>query len=119
MKTVNKPWGSFTVIKEPHNVDDRTKVCLKKLLIAPGQSLSLQSHEYREEFWYILQGIGRVELSNRSFEVVHGNFVNIRVGRRHRLSNKNDTMLVVIEMSIGPKIDENDIKRYKDQYGRI
>ncbi len=109
---IEKPWGSYEVL---HDEDGRL---VKKLVVEPGQTLSLQSHEMRDEQWYVLRGIAEMEIDGEVRLLSSHDTVRIPRGARHRLANKGREMLSVIEVQYGEIISENDIVRYSDRYGR-
>jgi mannose-6-phosphate isomerase-like protein (cupin superfamily) len=107
-----RPWGSFTVL----HTDSRHQV--KKLVVNPGMRLSLQSHKYRAEHWFIVSGSGLVQLENEVISVQQGNSVDIPIGAKHRITSTSDDPLVFVEVQTGISFDENDITRYEDDFGR-
>ena len=113
MKTiVNKPWGSFEIINEGK------KYTVKKIIVNPGSQLSLQSHKNRSEHWLIAQGNAEVVINEEKFNIQENHHIFIPQGAKHRLINRGDKILIVIEMWFGDSLDENDIKRYEDIYKR-
>ena len=113
MKTiVNKPWGSFEIINEGK------KYTVKKIIVKPGGQLSLQSHKHRSEHWLIAQGNAEVVINEEKFNIHENHHIFIPKGAKHRLINRGDKILIVIEMWFGDSLDENDIKRYEDIYKR-
>ena len=113
MKTiVNKPWGSFEIINEGK------KYTVKKIIVNPGGHLSLQSHKHRSEHWLIAQGNAEVVINEEKFNIHENHHIFIPKGAKHRLTNRCDKILIVIEMWFGDSLDENDIKRYEDIYKR-
>ena len=109
---VNKPWGSYEVIYE----DD--KYTLKKLIVNPSGQLSLQSHEGRSEHWLVAEGEAEVIINEETYNLEENQHIFIPKGAKHRLANRGHKTLVVIEMWFGNKLEENDIKRYEDNYNR-
>ena len=105
---VNKRWGSFEVIKEGK------KYTVKKLTVKPDGQLSLQSHEGRSEHWLVAEGKAEVIINNETYNLIENQHIFIPQGAKHRLANRGDQTLVVIEMWFGDLLDENDIKRYED-----
>ena len=105
---VNKRWGSFEVIKEGK------KYTVKKLIVDPEGQLSLQSHEGRSEHWLVAEGKAEVIINDETYNLTENQHIFIPQGAKHRLANKGDQSLVVIEMWFGDLLDENDIKRYED-----
>jgi len=113
MNHEERPWGSFTVL---HTDSDYQ---LKKLEVNPGMRLSLQSHNYRAEHWFIVSGSGLVQLENEEIEVQKGDSVDIPIGSKHRITCDSDQQLIFIEVQTGISFDENDITRHADDFGRI
>ena len=105
---VNKRWGSYEVIIEGK------KHTVKKLIVEPGGQLSLQSHEGRSEHWLVAEGKAEVIINDETYNLIENQHIFIPQGAKHRLANRGDQTLVVIEMWFGEILDENDIKRYED-----
>ena len=110
---VEKPWGSFEILKSGKNY------VVKKIYVKPGGILSLQSHEYRSEHWIVAEGQAEVTIDNQSSNLNENENIFIPKGSLHRLANKTNNDLIIIEMWYGDQLDENDIKRYEDIYKRI
>ena len=110
---VEKPWGSYEILKSGKNY------LVKKIYIKPGGVLSLQSHENRSEHWIIAEGIAEVTLDGQISNLKENENIFIPKKSIHRIANKSDSGLVIIEMWYGDKLDENDIQRYEDIYKRI
>tara|TARA_B100000989_G_C19512644_1_gene459922 strand:+ start:356 stop:1804 length:1449 start_codon:yes stop_codon:yes gene_type:complete len=108
-----RPWGSYTSLVE----DKNWKV--KKIVVNPNQSLSLQLHHKRAENWIVVSGIAKVEIDNKTTLLHKNHSAFIPKKTKHRLSNPNDEPLILIEIQSGELIDEMDIVRFKDNYGRI
>ena len=107
-----RPWGSFEVLAQ----GDRYQV--KRLVVAPGAQLSLQSHRHRAEEWTVVNGIARVTLDQDELSIPEGGTVTVPIGGKHRLANPGTIPLVVIEVQVGSYLGEDDIVRYADDYGR-
>ena len=105
---VKKKWGSYEVINEGK------KYTVKKLIVEPDGQLSLQSHEGRSEHWLVAQGEAEVIINDETFNLTENQHIFIPQGANHRLANRGDQTLIVIEMWFGELLDENDIKRYED-----
>lgn len=105
---VNKRWGSYQIINEGKNYT------VKKLIVEPDCQLSLQSHEGRSEHWLVAQGKAEVVINDETYNLSENQHIFIPQGAKHRLANRSDQTLVVIEMWFGDLLDENDIKRYED-----
>ena len=105
---VKKKWGSYEVINEGK------KYTVKKLIVEPDGQLSLQSHKGRSEHWLVAQGEAEVIINDETFNLTENQYLFIPQGAKHRLANRGDQTLIVIEMWFGELLDENDIKRYED-----
>ena len=112
MPIVNRPWGSFRVIETQETFQ------VKQLVVSPGSRLSLQSHKFRAEHWFVLQGIAKVEIDGLIQNLHAGESVQIPIGSQHRVEAIGDSSLIFIEIQTGSSFDENDIIRYQDDYGR-
>lgn len=111
-RTVHRPWGAYTVLEEG------TRFKIKRIVVKPGASLSLQMHYHRSEHWVVVSGTARVG-NGESERLVHTNeSTYIPAGHRHRLENPGLTDLVIIEVQSGEYLGEDDIVRFDDQYGR-
>ena len=108
-----KPWGSFEILKSGK------KFLVKKIFVKPGGILSLQSHEHRSEHWIVAEGEAEVTIDKKVINLKENENIFIPKGAIHRMANRKDRDLVIIEMWYGDILDENDIKRYEDIYERI
>ena len=109
---VEKPWGSFEILKSGQ------KYLVKKIYVKPGGILSLQSHKHRSEHWIVAKGNAEVTVNNTISNLTENDNIFIPKGAVHRMANKGDDDLIIIEMWYGDRLDENDIKRYEDIYKR-
>lgn len=91
---------------------------MKRIDILPGARLSLQLHHHRHEDWIVVEGVGVVEVDGKSKNLTTGDNVHIPQGATHRISNHGISNLTVIEIQQGEILDENDIIRIEDDYGR-
>ena len=107
-----RPWGKFSVM------DRGDGYCVKRLIVNPGAALSLQKHNHRAEHWVVVSGIAEVTKDNEQFTLEHDQSTYIKIGQVHRLKNIGTVPLVVIEVQTGEIIDESDIIRFEDNYGR-
>ena len=110
--TDHRPWGSFTVLS------DEADHKVKRLVVRPGGRLSLQRHRHRREHWCIISGRAVITLDERQFELGPGESINVERGAVHRIRNKGDDDLVLIEIQLGDYFGEDDIERLQDDYGR-
>ena len=109
---VYRPWGWFQTIDQ----GDRYQV--KHLMLKPGQQISLQSHKYRAEHWTVVTGKARVTCNEKILTLRTDQSTYIPLGTNHRLENVGKEVLSVIEVQTGSSLDEEDIIRYDDNYGR-
>ena len=110
---VERPWGTYEVLTEGENF------LVKRLVVYPGGRLSYQSHESREEIWHVAAGSGIMTLDDVEFDVSYKHQINISIESKHRIHNKSDSELIIIEIQFGYPLIEEDIIRYIDDYGRI
>ena len=112
-KFEQRPWGNFQTFED--DKDDRYWV--KKLTVNPGQTLSLQRHQSREEFWVCVDGVLTTEINDKKKRLMPGEFVHIKKGDIHRASNEQEQEAVFMEVATG-KCLEHDNERLEDKYGR-
>ena len=108
-----RPWGNYTVLHTDENCQ------VKKLVVNPGKRISLQSHKFRAEHWFIVSGQGIAELDGKEVDVGPGDSIDVPIGAKHRLSCIGVDVLVLIEVQTGSSFAESDIFRYEDDFGRI
>lgn len=113
IKPVVRPWGTYQVL----HVGDGCQV--KKIIVHPGQRLSLQYHHHRSEHWIVLAGPALITVDEREMEVDVGGHVFIPKTARHRLANLNEQReVIIIEVQQGDYLGEDDIVRLDDDYQR-
>jgi mannose-1-phosphate guanylyltransferase len=112
-KTVARPWGTYTVLEEGPGFK------MKRIEVKPGGSLSLQLHHRRSEHWVVVRGTARVTCGERVYDVPQGESTFVPIETRHRLENRGTEMLAIIEVACGEYIQEDDIVRFDDKYGRV
>jgi mannose-1-phosphate guanylyltransferase/mannose-6-phosphate isomerase len=110
--TVHRPWGSYTVLEEGPGFK------VKRVTVNPGGRLSLQLHHKRSEHWVVIAGTARVTRGEEAFDLQIGQSTAIPVETTHRLENPGLDTLHIIEVQNGPYLGEDDIVRFKDDYGR-
>jgi mannose-1-phosphate guanylyltransferase len=110
---VKRPWGNYEILTKGQ------KFRVKKIVINPLSSISLQKHFFRSEHWVIVNGTASIEKNSKFFELESDQSIYIKRGDIHRISN-NDPLkpLEFIEVQTGENISESDILRIKDNYGR-
>ncbi|MBG0790314.1 MAG: mannose-1-phosphate guanylyltransferase/mannose-6-phosphate isomerase [Desulfovibrionaceae bacterium] len=111
--TVYRPWGNYTVLEE----GDHYKI--KRIQVNPGARLSSQMHHHRSEHWVVVSGTAEVEVDNTPRILVENQFVDIPKASQHRLANPGKVLLDIIEIQSGPYLEEDDIVRFDDVYGRV
>ena len=107
-----RPWGYYLSISEDKGWQ------VKKIVVKPGCSISLQMHRYRSEHWVVVEGKALVEINNEKKFLNKNQSTYIPLASKHRLSNPGDEDLTLIEVQSGSYIGEDDIIRFKDDYGR-
>jgi mannose-1-phosphate guanylyltransferase/mannose-6-phosphate isomerase len=110
--TVHRPWGSYTVLEEGPGYK------VKRVTVNSGGRLSLQLHHKRSEHWVVIAGTARVTRGEEIFDLQVGQSTAIPVETKHRLENPGQHTLHIIEVQNGPYLGEDDIVRFKDDYGR-
>jgi mannose-1-phosphate guanylyltransferase len=111
-RTVARPWGTYTVLEEGEGFK------IKRIVVNPGQSLSLQMHHHRSEHWVVVSGTAEVTNGDEVILLRTNESTYIPAGNRHRLSNPGLLALVMIEVQSGDYLGEDDIVRFEDSYGR-
>lgn len=111
-ETAERPWGTWEVLAMgPGYV-------LKRVVVRPGARLSLQFHRHRAEHWTVVQGCGEVEIDQHTSLLKAGEHAPIPVLARHRIRSVGLEPLTFLEIQIGEALDECDIVRLHDDYGR-
>ena len=111
-RTVHRPWGDYTVLEE----GSRYKI--KRIVVKPGASLSLQMHHHRSEHWIVVSGMAKVVNGEKNVFVAANESVYIPASHPHRVINPGILPLVMIEVQSGEYLGEDDIVRFGDVYGR-
>lgn len=111
-KKVLRPWGSFETV----DFSDRFKV--KRITVNPKASLSLQMHNHRAEHWVVVKGQAHVTCGSKEFVLNEDESTYISMKQKHRLENKTNSPLEIIEIQTGKYLGEDDIVRFQDIYGR-
>lgn len=106
---IERPWGGYTILKKTNSY------WVKKLFVHKDARLSLQSHEYREEIWYVLSGKIIARVGNSNHEAQAGDVVIVPKNTKHRITGI--TQACILEVAFGKTL-ERDIVRYEDDYGR-
>lgn len=111
-RTVHRPWGTYTTLED----GDRFKI--KRIVVKPKASLSLQMHHHRSEHWIVVSGMAVVVNDDQELMLNTNESTFIRAGHKHRLQNPGVIDLVLIEVQSGDYLGEDDIVRFEDNYGR-
>lgn len=110
---VYRPWGSYEILAS----GERFQV--KRIIVQPGEQLSLQMHYHRAEHWIVVQGSAEITIGEKNIFLTENQSTYISVGEVHRLKNPGKIPLVVIEVQSGSYLREDDIVRISDKYNRV
>jgi mannose-1-phosphate guanylyltransferase/mannose-6-phosphate isomerase len=111
-RKVFRPWGSYD------GVDAGERFQVKRIVVKPGGTLSLQMHHHRAEHWIVVSGTARVTCGEKTFLLSENQSTFIPLGTTHRLENPGRVPLEMIEVQSGSYLGEDDIVRFEDVYGR-
>lgn len=109
---VYRPWGWY------ERLDSGGHYQVKRLMVKPGEQLSMQSHRHRAEHWIVVSGTVQVSNNDKTFLMSENESTYIPIGHRHRLGNPGKLPALLIEVQSGSYLGEDDIERYEDIYGR-
>jgi len=112
-QTVYRPWGSYSILEDAEDCK------VKRLVVKPGQVLSLQMHHRRAEHWTVVRGTAKVRIEDEEFLLRPNESTYIPVNTRHRLENPGGEDVHLIEVQTGDYFGEDDILRFEDIYGRV
>ena len=107
-----RPWGWYEVI------DQGNRYKVKRIEVEPNASLSLQKHLHRAEHWVVVEGTAQVEVDGKISIIKENESTYIPLGSKHRLSNRGKIPLRIVEVQSGAYLEEDDIERFDDNYGR-
>lgn len=110
--TSYRPWGSFTLLEKG------LRYKIKRITVNPGASLSLQMHHHRSEHWIVVKGTAKVKIGDKEIFVHENESIYVPKSTLHRLENPGKVILEIIEVQVGEYVEEDDIKRFDDAYGR-
>lgn len=111
--TVHRPWGTYTILEEKENYK------VKEITVFPGKRLSLQKHAHRSEYWVVVKGEAIIQVGDVEYNKKPGESIFIPAGEKHRLTNKGDVPVVIIETQTGAYLGEDDIVRLEDDFNRV
>ena len=112
-REVYRPWGSYD------SIENGPRYQVKRIVVKPGSSLSLQMHHHRAEHWIVVSGTAEVEVDKKKQLLTENESVYIPLGAVHRLTNPGKVELELIEVQSGSYLGEDDIVRFEDVYGRV
>jgi mannose-1-phosphate guanylyltransferase len=110
--TVHRPWGSYQTV----DLGDRHQV--KRIMVKPGEKLSVQMHHHRAEHWVVVSGTAKVQNGDKEILLTENESTYIPVGVVHALENPGKIPLELVEVQSGSYLGEDDIVRFSDRYGR-
>ncbi len=110
--TVARPWGSYTILEEGAGYKT------KRIVVNPGAKLSMQMHYHRSEHWVVIAGTAKIVNGDQEIYLEENQSTYIPKTHRHRLENPGKFPLQIIEIQTGPYLEEDDIVRFGDIYGR-
>ncbi len=112
-RLVHRPWGWYD------GIDAGSRFQVKRILVKPGASLSLQKHHHRAEHWIVVKGTAEVTNGDQVILLTENQSTYIPLGTVHRLANPGKVPLEIIEVQSGSYLGEDDIVRFDDTYGRV
>ena len=111
-RKVHRPWGWYD------SIDHGPRHQVKRIMVKPGASLSLQMHHHRAEHWIVVSGTAEVTNGDKVILLAENQSTYIPLGQTHRLANPGKVPLEIIEVQSGSYLGEDDIVRFEDTYGR-
>ena len=108
-----RPWGYYKVLEE-----EKDTFKIKRITVNQGKRLSYQLHHHRSEHWIVVRGMAKVTVDDEVKFIRSGESIFFREGQKHRLENPGKTPLEIIEVQMGQYLEEDDIVRFDDEYGR-
>ena len=112
-RKVHRPWGWYD------SIDHGPRHQVKRIMVKPGASLSLQMHHHRAEHWIVVSGTAEVTNGDKLIMLTENQSTYIPLGQTHRLRNPGVMPLEIIEVQSGSYLGEDDIVRFEDTYGRV
>jgi len=109
---VERPWGSYEVIGKGPGFQ------VKRIIVEPGEKLSLQMHDHRSEHWIVVRGTAEVTIGETVSVLNENESAFIPLETKHRLANPGEVPLELVEVQCGSYLGEDDIVRFEDRYGR-
>jgi len=112
-RKVHRPWGWYD------SIDEAERFKVKRIMVKPGASLSLQKHHHRAEHWIVVKGTAEITNGDKVMLLTENQSTYIPLGEVHRLANPGSIPLEIIEVQSGSYLGEDDIVRFEDTYGRV
>jgi len=112
-RLVHRPWGWYD------SIDSGGRFQVKRIMVKPGATLSLQKHHHRAEHWIVVRGTAEVTNGDQVLLLTENQSTYIPLGQVHRLANPGKVPLEIIEVQSGSYLGEDDIVRFEDTYGRV
>jgi mannose-1-phosphate guanylyltransferase/mannose-6-phosphate isomerase len=112
-RKVHRPWGWYD------SIDEAERFKVKRIMVKPGASLSLQKHHHRAEHWIVVKGTAEITNGDKVLLLTENQSTYIPLGEVHRLANPGTLPLEIIEVQSGSYLGEDDIVRFEDTYGRV
>ena len=106
--TVHRPWGTYTVLEEGINFK------IKRIVVNPGAKLSMQMHNHRSEHWVVVSGVATITNNEIEFTLQENQSTYIPKTQKHRLENRSEKPLAIIEVQCGDYVGEDDIVRFDE-----
>ncbi len=107
-----RPWGYYKIL------EDTAGRKVKTIHVKPGKRLSLQKHRHRSEYWLVTSGSGLVQVNDKEILLKTGNSITIPKDTTHRVTNVGKETFVFVEVQLGDYLEEDDIIRLEDDFGR-
>lgn len=108
-----RPWGNYQILDE-----ENAQFKVKRIYVSPNKRLSYQMHTYRNEHWVVVKGTATVTIDDEVFDLLEGESTYIKSNQKHRLENKTDDIVEIIEVQLGSYLEEDDIIRFDDDFSR-
>jgi len=110
--TTYRPWGSYTILEQG------PKYKIKRVVVNPGEKISLQKHSHRSEHWVVVRGTAKIVIGDEEILVHENESAYVPKSTLHRLENEGEIPVEIIEVQNGEYLEEDDIERFSDDYGR-
>jgi mannose-1-phosphate guanylyltransferase/mannose-6-phosphate isomerase len=110
--TTYRPWGSYTILEQG------LRYKIKRVVVKPGEKLSLQTHSHRSEHWVVVKGTAKITIGEKEVFIHENESAYVPKSTLHRLENAGKIPVEIIEVQNGEYLEEDDIERFSDDYGR-